>query len=221
MNKDQQGYSIIITVYDQEREIAENLPSFLTQTYEPGYEVIVVDESSTDETTDTLKLIKNDHPHLYTTFLPRPNRLESRPRMAYSIGVKAARHEWVIIANINKKPAAPDILQAIAEATDSETQLILGYIGRKGTRLQPFTDCQDASRLLEKAERKKGKLHDTRRMKYLKGKYDFIVVRKDVAHDALKYFDEHVGRIRRFSLGHAIFWYNLMHRSSTTLLVTE
>ena len=41
-----------MTAYDQAYELKESLPVFLTQQYEPGYEVVVVDESSTDETAD-------------------------------------------------------------------------------------------------------------------------------------------------------------------------
>ena len=60
-----------MTVYDQAYELQENLTAFLTQQYQPGYEVVVVDESSTDETPDILKLLKKDYPNLYTTFLPK------------------------------------------------------------------------------------------------------------------------------------------------------
>ena len=83
MNKNERSFSIIMTVYDQAPELRENLPLFLTQEYEPGYEVIVVDETSTDGTTDMLKLLKEDYPHLYTTFLPKPNRLLVRKKNGY------------------------------------------------------------------------------------------------------------------------------------------
>ena len=64
-----------MTVYDQSEELKENLPLLLQQEYESGgYEVIVVDESSTDSTPDVLKLLKGEYPHLYSTFLPKPDR---------------------------------------------------------------------------------------------------------------------------------------------------
>ena len=82
-----------MTVYDHAHELEEHLPAFLTQEYEPGYEVIVVDESSTDETDDVLKLQKQSYPHLYTTFLPKPNRNITRLKLALTIGVKAAKKD--------------------------------------------------------------------------------------------------------------------------------
>ena len=71
MSTNERRFSIIMAVCDQAYELKENLTAFLSQQYEPGYEVIVVDESSTDETPDVLKLLKNDYPKLYTTFLPK------------------------------------------------------------------------------------------------------------------------------------------------------
>ena len=41
MNTSERKYSIVMTCYDQATELESNLPAFLTQEYEPGYEVIV------------------------------------------------------------------------------------------------------------------------------------------------------------------------------------
>ena len=100
-----------MTVYNQAHDVEEILPTFLEQEYEPGYEVIVVDESSTDETPDVLKLLKSRYQHLYTTFLPKPNRQVVRRKQAFNIGVKAAKNEWIIITKIHNHPIAANLLQ--------------------------------------------------------------------------------------------------------------
>ena len=102
MNKDKRSFSVIMPVCDQAVELEQNLPAFLTQEYESGYEVIVVDENSTDNTEDVLKLLKQDYPHLYSTFLPKPHMQTLRRKNALNIGSKAAKNEWIIIAKINK-----------------------------------------------------------------------------------------------------------------------
>lgn len=79
-------FSIVIGVHDQAEEIEQNLPSLLTQQFEGGYEVIVVDESSTDETVDVLKRLKSNHPHLYTTFLPKYHFQNNRRRLCLHPG---------------------------------------------------------------------------------------------------------------------------------------
>lgn len=221
MNKNERCYSIIMTVYDQARELQENLHIYLSQEYEPGYEVIVVDETSTDDTSDVLKLLKNEYPHLYTTFLPKPNRLVVRRKMAISIGIKAAKKDWVIITKISKKPHASDILQAIAENTDGNDGLILGYINKKGIRLQPFTDYTDAKDHIRKAERRLRKVYERKRLSYTLGRYDFIIIRKDQAYEMLKFFEEKISGISLIGIRFRIICKNIFGRSSTTLLRIE
>lgn len=214
-------FSIIMIVYDQARELAENLPAFLQQEYEPGYEVIVVDESSTDDTSDVLKLLKNDHPHLYSTFIPRPNRLISRRKLAFHIGVKAAKNEWIMLTKIEKKPVANDILKAIVESMDDEAELMLGYNVKKGIRLQPFSTYSEARNHIQRIERKLTKVRERQRMNYAWGRYDFIIMRKDVAYDVLNLFEQKFSRRKMMGKRIGIFWNNLLRRSSTTKLVTE
>ncbi|MBO5594369.1 MAG: glycosyltransferase [Prevotella sp.] len=214
-------FSIIMIVYDQARELAENLPAFLQQEYEPGYEVIVVDESSTDDTSDVLKLLKNDHPHLYSTFIPRPNRLISRRKLAFHIGVKAAKNEWIMFTKIEKKPVANDILKAIVESMDEEAELMLGYNVKKGIRLQPFSTYSEARNHIQRIERKLTKVRERQRMNYAWGRYDFIIMRKDVAYDVLNLFEQKFSRRKMMGKRIGIFWNNLLRRSSTTKLVTE
>jgi len=205
MNK----YSVIMTVYDNGRKLEENLPAFLTQAYEPGYEVIVVDESSTDQTDDVLKLKKEQYPILYTTFLPKPDRHIVRKKLALTIGVKAAKNEWVIFSDIHSCPKDEEWLKEISEAIDDTTAIVLGYFRKKDTRLQAFGELEQARRYIRKAERKKADGHRGKYLKYLRGKYDFIVVRRERAHDLLKYFEQDISLRRLLGLRISVMCHNL------------
>ena len=57
----QLDFSIVVPVYNRADIIKETIPHILSQEYE-NYEVIVVDDGSTDNTWDTLQTIK--HPRL-------------------------------------------------------------------------------------------------------------------------------------------------------------
>ena len=204
-----QRFSIIITVYDQAHDLEANLPAMLTQDYEGDYEVVVVDETSTDNTEDVLKLLKDAHPRLYTTFLPKPNRRITRKKLAFSIGVKAAKYEWIIFSKIGKEPLPEDVLTAVANAFDHTAPLTLGYNGRKGIRLQAFSDVYSASAYIRKAERRLRKIRERRRMSYRFGRYDFIIVRKEQAYDVLQYFEQKISWYSLNGLRLKIFFSNL------------
>ena len=213
-------FSFVMTCYDQAQELEANLPAFLTQEYEPGYEVIVVDESSTDETEDVLKLFKNDYKHLYTTFLPKPNIPLFRKKFAFNIGTKASKNEWIIFTNISNRLVANDILKAVNDNLSSDAQLTLGYHLPKGIRLQPFATIDEAESLILKGERRLTKIRERKHLKYTWGRYDFIIIHKDNVVELLKYYEQRVSASRLLGIRLGIFFGNLLRRGSTIQLVT-
>lgn len=205
MNK----FSVIMTVFDNGNDLEQHLPAFLTQTYEPGYEVIVVDESSTDNTDDVLKLLKQQHPHLYTTFLPKPDIHIARKRLALTIGVKAAKNERIIFSNINAFPQDETWLQTIADNLGNASGIMLGCYQKGELKMRLFDDLESVSDYIIKNERQRADGHKGTHLKNLRGKYDFIVVRTAEAHELLKRFDQSVGFGRLLGLRLSILFQNL------------
>lgn len=204
-------FSVVMTVFDNAHELEENLPAYLTQEYEPGYEVIIVDESSTDETDDVLTRFKATHAHLYTTFLPRPNRRVSRYRMALTLGVKAAKNEWIIFADIRHSPAKT-WLSELAEYATSSQAMILGYYKNNGdTRLQLFDDIGLSRDIVSKTERRKANGHRGSLLRYLRGKYDFTVVSANRGHDLLRFYELDLRGGRLMACRLRTLLYNMFH----------
>ena len=54
-------------------------------------------------------------------------------------------------------------------------------------------DIEMAEKVIMKAERLRADGHKGSRMKIRRGKYDFIVVKRDKAHDAMKFFEKKIG----------------------------
>ena len=208
MNKDERRFSVIMAVYDQAYELKENLTAFLTQQYQPGYQVVIVDESSTDETPDILKLYKKDYANLYSTFLPKSKGYALSKKQAYNIGIKAATNDWLIFTNANYAPVNADILQAINNQFDDTADLTLGYLTKRGIKLQAFYDVDEAKDHITRMERRLQKVRNRKRYHYRRGLYDFIIVKKSVAFDMLKYFELKPSFVQRLALRWRIFWKN-------------
>ena len=205
MNK----FSVIMTVYDNGSDLEQHLPAFMTQTYEPGYEVIVVDESSTDQTDDVLKLMKQQYPHLYTTFLPKPDIHVVRKRLALTIGVKASKNETIIFSDVNAFPQDENWLQTIADNWENTSGIMLGRYKKGELKTRIFEDLEAVSDYVVKGERQRADGHKGTRLRKLRGKYDFIVVKADEAHELLKYFEQPVGFWRLLGLRMRILFRNL------------
>ncbi|NPD91386.1 glycosyltransferase [Xylanibacter muris] len=120
------GFSVVMSVHDNCAEIRKNLPLILSQQYNGEFEVIVVDESSTDDTGDILKQLKSEYPNLYVTFIPASSHYLSRRKLALTLGIKAAKHEWIILTDADCRPAGNMWLESIAEHCDKDADIILG-----------------------------------------------------------------------------------------------
>ena len=212
MNRDERRFSVIMAVYDQAYELKENLTAFLTQQYQPGYQVVIVDESSTDETPDILKLYKKDYANLYTTFLPKSKGYALSKKQAYNIGIKAATNDWLIFTNANYAPVNADILQAINDQIDDTADLTLGYLTKRGIKLQAFYDVDEAKDHITRMERRLQKVRNRKRYHYRRGLYDFIIVKKSVATSMLKYYELKPSFVQRQALRWRIFWKNMFSR---------
>ena len=198
-----------MTVFDNGSDLEQHLPAFMTQVYEPGYEVIVVDESSTDQTDDVLKLMKQQYPHLYSTFLPKPDIHVVRKRLALTIGVKASKNEWIIFSDINAFPQDDNWLQTIADNLGDTTGIMLGRYKKGELTTRLFEDIEAVSDYIVKGERQRADGHKGSRLRKLRGKYDFVVVRADEAHELLKYFEQPIGFGRLLGLRTRIMFRNL------------
>ena len=119
--------SIIITAHDNALEIKQNLPLILNQQYPTDYQVIVVAEKGDSETEDVLKQLSTDNQHLYYTLLPESSRYMSRKKLAITLGVKAAKNEWIILIEPYSKPMSEHWLATMARNCNSKIDLVIGY----------------------------------------------------------------------------------------------
>ena len=120
------GISVVIVASDHEEQLTENLPHILTQDY-PDYEVIVVDDNSQDETKDLLQRLAQQYPHLYSTFTSDSIRYISRKKLALTLGIKAAKKEWLVFIEPDCRPTSDQWLALMARHFTENTDVVVGY----------------------------------------------------------------------------------------------
>lgn len=188
-----EGVSIVVACHDNAYELEHNLPALLEQQY-PCFEVIVVDESSTDDTDEVLKQLKSRYPNLYTTFIPESSHYLSRRKLALTVGVKAAKYEWIVFADATNKPIDDQWLATFASQCCKGKDIVMGYANYndEAKAYYRFRQLVVATRNLRRAQRSvayasggntiairrsvfmgaNGFLKD---LTYLRGEYDFLV----------------------------------------------
>jgi glycosyltransferase involved in cell wall biosynthesis len=126
--------SVIICARNEEENLRNNLPLVMKQEY-PEFEVIVVNDGSADKTEDVLRDMKLEYPHLRTSTIEANQHQKRGKKLALTIGLKAARHGWVLLTDADCKPAGTHWLDSMQRNFRKDTGIVLGYgpyVRRKG-----------------------------------------------------------------------------------------
>lgn len=192
--ENQPPVSILITAHDNLAELERNLPMFLRQQYAADYQVIVVCQSTDGETQDFLKRTAAENPHLYYTYIPESSRYMSRKKLQITLGVKAAKHEWIILTEPNCRPSNDKWLQTMARQCQDPNHLVLGYVAldEETKSVRRFDSIRKAYYVLRRAQQTYGyrshmpnvafRKSDFMKeqgyqgnLEYVRGEYDFLI----------------------------------------------
>lgn len=192
--ENQPPVSILITAHDNLAELERNLPMFLRQQYAADYQVIVVCQSTDGETQDFLKRTAAENPHLYYTYIPESSRYMSRKKLQITLGVKAAKHEWIILTEPNCRPSNDKWLQTMVRQCQDPNHLVLGYVAldEETKSVRRFDCIRKAYYVLRRAQQTYGyrshmpnvafRKSDFMKeqgyqgnLEYVRGEYDFLV----------------------------------------------
>ena len=118
--------SVIVVTKDSGEALKKNLPAILEQDY-PFFEVIVVNDESVGEDEDTLKLFSKKYRNLYHTFIPKSARYISTEKLGISMGLKASKHQWIVVTDPYSRPVSKNWLRCLSKHFTSDTEIVLGY----------------------------------------------------------------------------------------------
>ncbi len=127
LKKDEEkAVTVVICCHNEGGLLESNLPKIMEQRG-VKLEVVVVDDCSDDSTPDVLKRMENRYPNLRHTFVPTTARYVSHAKLAVSLGVKAARNEWIVMTRPGCAPVTDLWLKAMSSRFEDETDIVLGY----------------------------------------------------------------------------------------------
>jgi len=130
-NSKHPSVSVIIVAKNESENLEKNLPSILNQDY-PDYEVIVVNDGSTDESEHFLKRLKREHSHLYHTFSPVSTHEDWSQRqkhriLSLTIGIKAATKDVLLFTEADTTPSCNKWISSMMNSMTPEKDIVLGY----------------------------------------------------------------------------------------------
>ena len=125
---DVRGVSVIVAAKNEAGNLRAYLSSLLEQDY-PMYEVIVVDDGSEDDTRQILDDYMLHYPRLRRTFVPQQARIISSKKLALTLGIKAARFDYLLFTDADCRPSSKLWIWEMMKGFDQseDTDVVLGF----------------------------------------------------------------------------------------------
>jgi glycosyltransferase involved in cell wall biosynthesis len=120
--------SIIICARNEADNLDSYLPVILTQDY-PEYEVIVVNDCSTDDTDLVLEKYAKQYRHLRTSIIKEDKKFAHGKKLAVTIGIKAAKNDRLLFTDGDCKPESDQWLKLISANFSNKISIVIGYGG--------------------------------------------------------------------------------------------
>lgn len=121
--------AVIVYSKDEAGDLASLIPMLMEQEYEPGFEVIVVNEGHSPAVQEVISELQLKHPNLYLTGTPDGARSLSRKKLAITLGIKATRKPVVVLTTAEARPAGKQWLHTMMRNFDPDgpVEVVLGY----------------------------------------------------------------------------------------------
>lgn len=120
--------SVIICARNEAENLKKYLPFVLEQDYS-DFEVIVVNDCSTDDTDDVLGRFLMEYPRLRTTEIKPDKKFSHGKKLAVTIGIKAAVNDQLLFIDADCRPETNQWIRLMASHFRKKTAIVLGYGG--------------------------------------------------------------------------------------------
>lgn len=120
-------FSVIICARNEADNLRRHLPSVLQQDYAGEWEVLVVDDDSSDNSPDVLAALQSVYPRL--KYLTLKNKVLKGKKYALEQGILSASNEYLLLTDADCAPVGNKWLACMAElfTSKSDTEIVLGF----------------------------------------------------------------------------------------------
>lgn len=124
----EEGVSVVVAAQNELKNLKRLLPLLAAQQY-PKFEILIVNDRSTDGTPSFLRKMMNQYPNLRTvTVKYTPDHVTGK-KYALTLGIKVAKYDIVLLTDADCVPLSPAWIRWMSRPlrVDKDKQIVLGY----------------------------------------------------------------------------------------------
>ncbi|WP_228724366.1 glycosyltransferase [Spirosoma sp. KUDC1026] len=121
------GITVVVCAHNERENLEELIPQLVAQKY-PTFEVLIMDDRSTDGTNLLLEQLTAEYPHLQSIRIDKEHEHVTPKKYALTIGLKKARYPSVLLTDADCRPASTDWLAIMVDGlVNADKHLVLGF----------------------------------------------------------------------------------------------
>ena len=120
--------SVIICAKNEAENLRNFLPLILAQDH-PDFEVVVINDASTDETLDVLEEFEILDPKIKIVNVQNNEAFWANKKYALTLGIKKAKKPYLLFTDADCRPESDQWLQEMSAHFEDQKSIVLGYGG--------------------------------------------------------------------------------------------
>lgn len=122
----QEPVSIVICAKNEEKNLRQLIPLLMEQAH-PNFEVVIVDDSSWDDSLTTLQAYQVSYPNLHVVPLNEDIQRMRGKKFALTMGIKGATYDIVLLTDADCRPTSKNwVSKMVAPFSDEGIDIVLG-----------------------------------------------------------------------------------------------
>ena len=124
------GVSVIVCARNEEANLMELIPVIMEQEF-PKFQLIVVNDSSWDDTADILKALQVSYPSIHIIEINEDKQMMQGKKFALTLGIKAAMYDIVLLTDADCRPTGSNWITEMTKGVGERKEIALGFSGYK------------------------------------------------------------------------------------------
>lgn len=122
-----QPISVVICAKNEAENLRRFLPSILAQTYSNTFEIVIINDRSTDATSEVLEQFSKENKCIKIVTVEDTEHFWGNKKYALTLGIKAASYEHLLFTDADCRPTHPNWIEEMSLNFSEQKNIVLGY----------------------------------------------------------------------------------------------
>jgi len=118
--------SIIVCAKNEEENVINFVPLLAEQNY-PGFEIVLIDDASSDETLEVFEAFEKQYSNVKLVKVENNEAFWGNKKFALTLGIKAAKNEYLLFTDADCYPKTTEWIKEMSAQFTKEKTIVLGY----------------------------------------------------------------------------------------------